>query len=229
MTATLYIGNRNYSSWSLRGWLLARHSGLQFDTCMIPLSTADSKTRILEVSPCGTLPCLHDGNSVIWDSLAIAEYLHEKFPGAGLWPEDPAQRAQARCISAEMHSGFAELRRAMPMDIRARKSGRRYPETVQDNVRRILSIWNACRRRDGNGGDFLFGQWSGADCMFAPVVMRFVTYGVPLDSAAQRYAASVCAHRDVSQWIADAQSESWVIDYDKAAASGTAPVAERRQ
>ncbi|MBI1731603.1 MAG: glutathione S-transferase family protein [Gammaproteobacteria bacterium] len=228
MTAVLYIGNRNYSSWSLRGWLLARLSGLNFDARLIPLSTAASKSEVHAVSPSGFLPCLRCGDAVIWDSLAIAEYLHEQFPTARIWPVDPVRRAHARSLCAEMHSGFAELRRAMPMDIRARKPGRSYSDAVAADVRRIERIWSDCRGRSGAEGAFLFGDWCGADCMFAPVATRFVTYGTRLNLAAQRYVEAVCAHKDVAEWIAAARVEPWLIDYDQAAAAGTAPVAEYR-
>lgn len=228
MTTTLYIGNRNYSSWSLRGWLLARLSGLEFLEQMIPLYTPDTKAQVRAVSPSGMLPCLHHGRVVTWDSLAIAEYLHEHFPQAGIWPRDPVQRADARSISAEMHSGFAELRRAMPMDIRASKPGRSHAPEVQASLQRIEQMWTDCRSRFGAGGEFLFGVWSGADCMYAPVVMRLRSYGVQLNATVQQYAAAVCAQKDVAEWVGAARTEPWFIDWEAAAQAGVAPVAQRK-
>lgn len=228
MKAMLYIGNRNYSSWSLRGWLLARLSGMNFEERVIPLYTPDTGAQVLAVSPSGLLPCLHRGSAMVWDSYAIAEYLHEHYPQAGIWPGDPAQRAHARSISAEMHSGFADLRRAMPMDIHASKPGRSYSTEVQANLRRIGQIWTECRSRFGAGGEFLFGAWSGADCMYAPVVMRFRSYGVETNAAAQQYVSAVCAHRDVAEWTSAALAEPWVIDWEAAARAGIPPVAQRK-
>ncbi len=220
MGATLFIGNRNYSSWSLRGWLLARLSGLRFDTQLIQLDAPESKARLLAVSPSGLVPCLHDGDVVTWDSLAIAEYLHERFPEAGIWPRDRVARAHARSVSAEMHSGFASLRRAMPMDIRAHQPDRaRGPEVLAD-LARIGSIWSDCRARFGAGGPFLFGAWSGADCMYAPVVMRMRSYEAAPDDGARQYMTAVCGQADVAEWMDAAREEDWVIDYDAAGRPG---------
>jgi glutathione S-transferase len=226
--ATLYIGNRNYSSWSLRGWLLVRLSGLEFQEQMIPLYTPDTKAQVRAVSPSGFVPCLHHGKVMTWDSLAIAEYLHEQFPQAGIWPRDAVQRAHARSISAEMHSGFADLRRAMPMDIHASRRPAAPAPAVQANLQRIEEIWTDCRSRFGAGGDFLFGAWSGADCMYAPVVMRFRSYGVQLNAAVQKYVAAVSAQKDVAEWIAAARSDEWVIDWEAAVRAGVTPVAQRK-
>jgi len=228
MTATLYIGNRNYSSWSLRGWLLTRLSGLEFREQVIPLYAPDSKAQILAVCPSGMVPCLHDGKVVTWDSLAIAEYLHEQFPDSGIWPRNPVQRAHARSISAEMHSGFADLRRAMPMDIHSGKQGVAPSPAVQANLARIEQIWTDCRDRFGAGGDYLFGAWSGADCMYAPVVMRIHSNGVQLNATVQKYVAAVRAQKDTAAWIEAARSEPWVIDWEAAARTGVAPVAQRK-
>ncbi len=228
MAATLYTGNRNYSSWSLRGWLLARLAGLEFTENVIPLGTPETRAQVLAVSASGTLPCLHHDGFVIWDSLAIAEYLHEWRPAAGIWPRDPVARAHARSISAEMHSGFADLRRAMPMDIRARKPPRQYAPEVHANVRRIEQMWMDCRARFGTGGPFLFGTWSAADCMYAPVVMRLRSYGVDVEASVQQYMTAVCTQRDVAEWVAAAQAEVWIIDYEAAARAGVAPVAKRK-
>lgn len=228
MAATLYIGNRNYSSWSLRGWLLARLSGLTFEEHLIPLYTPESKAQTLAVSPSGMVPALHDDGVVVWDSLAIAETLHEKFPGAGIWPRDAAARAHARSISAEMHSGFADLRRVMSMDIHTSRPARDPGAAVQANIDRICALWTDCRTRFGAGGPFLFGAWSGADCMYAPVVMRFRSNHVPVSDAVRQYMAAVYAQPDVTAWMDAAAKEPWVIDWEAAARAGVAPVARRK-
>lgn len=227
VSATLYIANRNYSSWSLRGWLLARRAGLRFEERLIPLDTPGTQAQILAVSPSGLLPCLHDDGALMWDSLAIAEYLNEKFPAAGIWPAERVRRAHARSISAEMHSGFADLRRAMPMDIRVRKPIAP-TAPVQANLARIGAIWSDCRARYGAGGPFLFGEWSGADCMYAPVAMRMRSYDVAPDAAAREYMAAVCAQPDVAEWMQAAVVEPWVIDWEAAARAGVAPSARRK-
>jgi len=210
----LYVGNRNYSSWSMRGSLLVRLSGLEYQEEVIPLYMPEGRERLLEISPSGRVPCLHIDGLRIWDSLAIAEFLHERFPAAGIWPADPAGRALARCISAEMHSGFTGLRGALSMDIRASQPKTDLPEVVRSEIRRIESIWQDCREKHGAGGDFLFGQWSGADCMFAPVVSRFRTYGVGLTGAARRYADAVWQRPDVQGWVQAAAAEPWEIDFN---------------
>ncbi|MBI2970141.1 MAG: glutathione S-transferase family protein [Gammaproteobacteria bacterium] len=221
MTAVLYIGNRNYSSWSMRGWLLARTGGLAFTEQLIPLNQSDSAEKAARISPSGLVPCLHVDGLVVWDSLAIAEYLHERFPDAGIWPRAPAPRAAARSICAEMHSGFSALRKALPMDIRRRHPAGRLSEPVGVEIRRINRIWAECRARYGDRGDFLFGDWSGADCQFAPVVMRFRSYGIEQpDPILRRYMAAVCEWRPVAEWCLAAQSEPWHIEYEVPGAAG---------
>jgi glutathione S-transferase len=209
--AILYVGNRNYSSWSIRGSLLARQSGLDCDEIVIPLDTAESHVRIAAVSPSGRVPVLHVDGLVVHDSLAIAEYLHERCPDAGLWPRESAARALARSVSAEMHSGFSELRSRMPMDMRGRHSVPRTPELDED-IARIDALWTACRAVHGRSGPFLFGDWCAADAMFAPVVSRFRTYGVQLSPEAGAYAAAAWEWPELARLAAEAAAEPWSLE-----------------
>ena len=211
MTATLYVGNRNYSSWSVRGSLLVRQSGIDCIEEVIPLDSDEFRARIAPLSPSGRVPVLHVDEIVVWDSLAIAEFLHEIRPGSGLWPQDIAARALARSVSAEMHSGFGELRSQMPMDLRGRHTVSRTPELDRD-IARIDAVWNACRAAHGRGGDYLFGAWSVADAMYAPVVTRFRTYGVQLSPVAQRYADAVWEWPAFKSLAAEAMAEPWSLD-----------------
>jgi glutathione S-transferase len=211
MTATLYVGNRNYSSWSLRGSLLLRQSGLDCREIVIPLDTRDGKTKIREVSPTGRVPVLHSEGLVIWDSLAIAEYLAERCAYAGLWPKHPEQRAHARSVSAEMHSGFAALRSQMPMDIRGQHSVAETPALCAD-IERVEEIWADCRGRFGRSGNYLFGAWCAADAMYAPVVSRFRSYGVKLSPVAAEYAAAVWEWPALQTLAAEAHAEPWSLD-----------------
>lgn len=211
MRAKLYVGNRNYSSWSLRGSLLVRQSGLDCEEIVIPLDTDEFKARIVAVSPSGRVPVLHVDGIVVWDSLAIAEFLHERQPAAGLWPRDTAARALARSVSAEMHSSFTALRSQMPMDIRGQHSVPWTPE-LQDDIARIDVLWNACRAAHGRGGEFLFGAWSAADAMYAPVVSRFRTYGVQLSPVGSAYAAAVWEWPALKSLAAEAAIEPWSLD-----------------
>ena len=203
---TLVIGNKNYSSWSLRPWLAMRVAGIPFAEHRIPLYGPGSKDQILVYSPAGKVPCLADGDLRVWDSLSICEYLAEKHPG--LWPQDPAARALARSVSAEMHSGFANLRAKMSMNIRKRYPGLgRTPESLAD-VARIVSLWSDCRARYGKGGPFLFGAFSIADAMYAPVVLRFRTYEVELPADCRAYSDAVLALPAMQDWIAAAMAET---------------------
>jgi len=172
---TLVIGNKNYSSWSLRPWLAMKQAGLDFAEIRIPLDTPETHARILQYSSAGRVPVLIHNDLTIWDSLAIGEYLAEQFPGRWL-PEERRARAIARSVSAEMHSGFSDLRQHMPMDCRARLPGQGRASGVQSDIARITEIWNTCRQQFGAKGDFLFGQFTFADAMYAPVVSRFITY-----------------------------------------------------
>ncbi len=203
---TLVIGNKNYSSWSLRPWLAMKVAGIPFAEHRIPLYGPGSKDQILVYSPAGKVPCLADGDLRVWDSLSICEYLAEKHPG--LWPQDPAARALARSVSAEMHSGFANLRAKMSMNIRKRYPGLgRTPESMAD-VARIVSLWSDCRARYGKGGPFLFGAFSIADAMYAPVVLRFRTYEVELPADCRAYSDAVLALLAMQDWIAAAMAET---------------------
>lgn len=208
---TLIIGNKAYSSWSLRAWLGLKAAGVAFDEIVIPLSRPDTKARLAEHSASGKVPALRTGHGLVWDSLAILEYVAERFPRSGLWPEDPAVRAVARSVSAEMHAGFAPLRRNMAMDLKQRHPGRPVDAEVAADIARITGIWRDCRARFGSGGPFLFGAFGAADCMYAPVVTRFTTYGVALDPVCQAYADAVLALPAMVEWTNAALAEPWVI------------------
>jgi glutathione S-transferase len=196
----LVVGNKNYSSWSLRPWLAMKVLGIPFREERISLYVEGAKEKIRAHSPAGKVPCLVDGELKVWDSLAILEYLAERHPG--VWPADAAERARARSISAEMHSGFPNLRTHMSMNIRKRHPGKgRTPEVLAE-IARIVEIWSERR------GPFLFGAFSGADAMYAPVVLRFRTYEVELPSACRAYADAMLALPALQEWIADAQREA---------------------
>ncbi|GAC1631955.1 MAG: glutathione S-transferase family protein [Nevskia sp.] len=203
----LVIGNKNYSSWSLRPWLLLRVAEIPFEEILIPLYQPDSKTRQLAYSPAGKVPILIDDGLTVWDSLAIAEYLAEKFPARGLWPADAASRAQARCVSAEMHAGFAALRTSMPMNCRAAHPGCGHTPEALDDAARIAAIWSRCRAAQAGAGPFLFGGFTIADAMFAPVVTRFLTYGVVLPEVCTDYIATIRALPAMQDWYAAAALE----------------------
>jgi glutathione S-transferase len=209
--AQLYVGNRNYSSWSIRASLLVRQSGLPCDEIVIPLDTDEFHERIHALSPSGCVPVLHAADLIVWDSLAIAEFLHEQRPNAGLWPGDARARALARSASAEMHSGFEALRSQMPMDMRARRSVPRTAE-LDGDIARIEAIWTDCRSAHGGAGSFLFGAWSAADAMYAPVVSRFRTYGVELSRVAAEYAAAVWQWPALASMAAEAAAEPWALE-----------------
>jgi glutathione S-transferase len=195
----LVVGNKNYSSWSLRPWLAMKVAGIAFDEVRIPLYLPGAKEAILRYSPSGKVPCLVDGATHVWDSLAILEYLAERHPG--LWPADRAARARARAISAEMHSGFAALRQHMSMNVRRSLPGRgRTPEVLAD-IARIVSIWDECK------GAFLFGAFTAADAMYAPVALRFRTYAVELPARCRQYADAVLALPAMREWIEAAERE----------------------
>lgn len=210
---TIVIGNKSYSSWSLRGWLALKRTGAAFEEVVIPLRQPDTRARILEWAPSGRVPVLRHGAVTVWDSLAIGEYLAERFPEAALWPEDPAARAVARSVTAEMHAGFASLRRHMPMDLRSRHPGLGLAPGVAEDIERIAGIWRDCRSRFGGGGDFLFGGFTLADAAFAPVATRFATYAVPLGAPEAAYRDAVLAWPALRQWTAEAAEEPWVIDF----------------
>ena len=195
----LVIGNRNYSSWSLRPWVAMKALGLAFDEKMIPLYGPGSKEEILKISPAGKVPCLIDGATKVWDSLAILEYLAEKHPQ--LWPQDRKERARARSICAEMHSGFANLRNHMSMNVRKRYPGKgRTPEVLAE-IERIKAIWSEAKK------PFLFGNFSAADAMYAPVVLRFRTYEVALSGENGKYMEAMLALPAMKEWIAASERE----------------------
>lgn len=212
---TLVLANKNYSSWSARALLVLAEAGVAFEEVVIPLDRPETAEAIARHSPSGLLPVLKHGDSAIWDSLAITEYVAEHCPAAGVWPEDAAARAVARSVAAEMHAGFRELRAHMPMNVRASKPGRGRTADVEADIRRVTGIWRDCRQHWGSDGLFLFGRWCAADAFFAPVVSRFRTYDVELDDVCRSYAQAVLARPSVVAWFAAADAEPWAIDkYD---------------
>ncbi|MCT8972665.1 glutathione S-transferase family protein [Microbaculum marinisediminis] len=212
---TLVIGNKNYSSWSLRPWLAMRHFEIPFEEVLIPLDQPDTKTRILAQSPGGKVPVLKDGDLTIWDSLAILEYLAERFPEKRLWPERPAARALARSIACEMHSGFTAIRSACPMNLRKRFAYRDRGADVTRDAVRIQQVWADCRRRYRDEGPFLFGAFGAVDAMFAPVVTRFETYAIPVDDEVGAYMNAVLSLPAFLEWKDAGVQESWVLDHDE--------------
>jgi glutathione S-transferase len=208
--STLTISSRNYSSWSLRGWLLAKFSGLPFEEIVMPVDDPAARAELLLLSPSILVPCLvHDGIKV-WDTLAIAEYLNEVRPEAGLLPKDRKARAHCRAICGEMHSGFSSLRSALPMNLKAHFPGFKVWARAQSDIDRIVTIWRECLEE--YGGPYLFGERSAADAMYAPVVTRFVTYDVQLDADIVAYGQRILALPEMQEWIAGAQSEVDEID-----------------
>jgi len=210
---TLVIGNKNYSSWSLRPWLMLKHLGLEFEEVVIPLDTATSHEEIDAYGPSGRVPVLRDGELTVWDSLAICEYAAER-SGRG-WPQAPAARAVARAVCAEMHSGFSTLRSMWPMNARARNRRTVVTPGLEADVERIDELWNDCRSRFGSGGPWLFGEYSVADAMYAPVVLRFNTYGARISQTARWYMASVLEDAALQAWIHAAKHEPWTIAADE--------------
>jgi len=227
----LYIGNKLYSSWSLRPWLLMTALGIPFREVVIPLYQPDSKARMLDVSPAGKVPCLvvapselpAEGAAVatscgaphlaVWDSLAIMEFLHERYPEKGVWPAATVARAHARSIACEMHAGFQALRQFCPMNLAKRFQPRELSSDVADNVRRLEGMWSDARRRFGADGEFLFGAFSAADAMYAPIVTRLDTYQVPVAPATRRYMNAVLAHPAFVAWRRDALAEPWQLPH----------------
>ncbi|TBV07276.1 glutathione S-transferase family protein [Phytopseudomonas dryadis] len=201
MSLELVIGNKNYSSWSLRGWLAIELSGAAYVETLVPLYAADSHARLLSHSPTAKVPVLKTADAgVIWDSLAIAEYLAERYPEAGMWPRDSAARAMARCACAEMHSGFGALRSHMPMNMQRQAPLASVPEEVQADIQRIVTLWADCRQRFGADGEFLFGRASIADACFAPVASRLRSYAVPLPASAEAYVESIFQWPAFKRW-----------------------------
>ncbi len=211
MGLQLVIGNKNYSSWSLRPWIALKTARIAFDETVIPIYRPDSKDKLLACSPAGRVPVLLDGDVRVWDSLAILEYLAERFPDAALWPSAPAARAHARAIAAEMHAGFLPLRRHLPMNVWRPVQKRHLTSDAAANVKRIDAMWSDCRTRFGRGGPFLFGRFTAADAMYAPVVSRFHTYAVDVSPAVRAYMEAVMAQPAWHEWTAGALSEEWVL------------------
>ncbi len=213
---TLVIGNKNYSSWSLRPWLAMRHAGIPFDERLILLFDENWKEAIASLSPSRRVPALLHGEHTVWETLAILEYLNELFPDAGLWPTDRDARAHARAVANEMHAGFTALRNHMPMNLRRRDlKGKGREPGVDDDIARISEIWRDCRARWGAGGDFLFGAFGAADAMFAPVVTRLDTYGVELDEPCAAYSRSVLSLPAFVEWREAALREPWIVPEDE--------------
>ena len=211
----LIVGNRAYSSWSMRGWLACKQSGEEFEVLVVPLFDAEWEKRRGgdEFAPSlGKVPILWDGDCVVWDSLAIIEFLADRFGREIYWPVDSSARGMARSMAAEMHSSFANLRRDLPMNVRKSYPPRALSDEVREEIDRILQLWAQARARFGGTGDFLFGDWCAADMMFAPVVTRFITYGVSVPPFAELYMKAVLSHPHVLEWIDEAQDEPWVVE-----------------
>lgn len=208
MSLELVIGNKNYSSWSLRGWLLVELTGAAYQETLVPLFRPDTHARLLEHSPTAKVPVLKtDDAGAIWDSLAIAEYLAERFPEVALWPRDVAARAMARSVCAEMHSGFGALRSHMPMDMQRNAPLASVADDVKHDIQRIVAIWAGCRERFGQSGPYLFGQVSIADAYFAPVASRLRSYGVQLPAEAAAYVETIFQWPAFQRWLQAALKE----------------------
>ena len=212
----LIIGNKNYSSWSLRGWLACKQSGLAFEEIQVPLYGDDwnsTKKKNDDIAPSsGKVPVLWDSDAVVWDSLAIIEYLSDKVGRDRFWPKEDDARAMARSMVAEMHSSFAALRSQCPMNIRRKVENAAIDEAAKADVVRILTLWAEARARFGRGGPYLFGTFSAADIFYAPVVSRFVSYGIAVPGFALAYMEAVWSHEWLQSWIAAAEAEDWVIE-----------------
>ncbi len=213
----LLIGNKCYSSWSLRAWLLMRASGIAFTEQLVLLDEPGFKEAIFVAAPGsgGTVPTLVDGEIAVWETLAICEYLHDTQPQAGIWPRDKAARAHARAISSEMHAGFTALRGACPMNLGKRFAARDRGPGVARDVERLTGLWRQARERFGAGGPFLYGTFSAADAMYAPVVTRLDTYGIAVDPVSQDYMKAVLALPAYREWLAAALAEPWIVAQDE--------------
>lgn len=211
----LVIGNKNYSSWSLRAWLALKATGLPFDEVLIDLDAPDTGARIAAHSAAGRVPILVDGDLTVWDSLAICEYLAEKVPAAGLWPDEPAARATARAITAEMHAGFGGVRSHYPMNIRRAVASREPTPSARADIARISAIWREMRETYGSGGPYLFGRFTIADAFYAPVASRFRTYAVPLGQVQADYVAAIFAHPAMAEWVEAGRAETWIVPSDE--------------
>jgi len=212
---TLIIGNKNYSSWSMRPWIALRQAGIPFTEQKVGLFTDEFSQRVGAVSPAGLVPVLLDGDFAVWDTLAICEYAAERHPEAGLWPKDAKARARARSLAAQMHSGFGALRQAMPMNVEASLPGLDFPEAALADVARVQGIWQETRAQFGQGGPFLFGAFSIADAFFAPVVSRFTTYGIAASGPVREYMDAVLALPAMQEWTRDALAEATFVEADE--------------
>ena len=211
----LVIGNRNYSSWSLRPWLAMTMAGIPFNETVIPLDTPDTRTLILEHSKAGRVPVLHHGRVAIWESLAIMEYVAEIFPDKGLWPKTVSARAVARSVANEMHAGFNALRQACPMNLRRARKAVALNAAVTADVARIETLWRDCRQRFGKSGPFLFGKFCIADAMYAPVVTRLDTYDIPVSGDTRNYMNAIMSTTAFRQWKDAALQETWTVPSDE--------------
>jgi glutathione S-transferase len=215
MSLHLVIGNKNYSSWSFRPWLAMKVKGIEFDETVISLNAPDFKARVTALGGSGRVPVLIDGAVRVWESLAILEYLAEKFPAAGLWPRDAAARGHTRAIASEMHAGFASLRHHLPMNVARPVQFRAADPGTAKDIARIEDIWRECRAKYGAGGEFLCGPFGAADAMFAPVVWRFHTYAVEVGATARAYMQAMLALPAWNDWRDAARAENWVLAQDE--------------
>jgi glutathione S-transferase len=211
----LIIGNKNYSSWSLRPWLAMRALGIPFEEELVPLDAPDFKERIRARSPAGKVPVLLDGEAVVWESSAILEHLAERFPEKGVWPSDPVARAHARSLATEMHNGFGALRSVAPMNLWRPVEARSFPQEALQDVSRITRRWGEARARFGSGGDFLFGAFCAADAMYAPVATRLRTYAIEVDPVAAAYVEAIHAHPAFVAWKEAALQETGALAEDE--------------
>lgn len=219
----LYIGNKNYSSWSLRAWLMAAKSGVKFDEVLLQLDTDSFYQQLQSISPTLKVPTLVDGDITVWDSLSICEYINDCYLSGAAWPQEPKQKAKARSLACEMHSGFHALRNALPMNIRTRRYVELSP-AVQQDIARIDSIWSQQMTEfipSQNQGTWLFGEWSIADMMFAPVVMRFFTYEIEVSQASRAYMEFIVSQPEMQAWITAAKAETEIVEADEAGVDPT--------
>ena len=216
MQATLVIGNKTYSSWSLRPWLLLRQAGVDFEEVLLPLDTPEFEAQVGRWSPTRRVPVLHDAGRVVWDSLAICEYANERWLGGRGWPADLDARTAARCAAAEMHSGFGALRSQLPMNLRRRPRAPHWDNAADRDIGRIQALWQDLRGRFGGGGEFLCGDFGIVDAMFAPVCVRFSAYGVAMDATARAYRDAIYALPAFREWQAAAAAETWRVAADEA-------------
>lgn len=209
---TLVIGNKNYSSWSLRPWLVLRHFNIPFDEVRVPLYRGDTKDSLSKLSPTGLVPVLKHGDLTVWDSLAICEYVQDLHRDMPMWPKDAEARAVARSVSAEMHSGFTALRHFMPMNCRLSFPGKGLNDESRADIQRVTSIWSECRKKYGKGGVMLFGEFTIADAMYAPIAQRFRVYDVRADETSAAYVSAIQSLPEMKEWIASAKDEAEVLE-----------------